>query len=128
MNETPPVQRERTSLLLPILLGLAALLTVVLLIAGFVWLKSRKLPAHTAEATPLAAVGEATVPEPPALRPTNVVNIRLGEDESGHGLILVKERDGHSEIESIDGVSARVVRLAAERKEQYLYFRIDDAF
>ena len=136
MNETPPVQRQRTSVLLSVLVGVAVLLTVALPTVGFLWLKSEQPVAQAAhvaaavEATPPAIVAETppTVPEPPVLPAADAVSIRLGEDESGHGLTLVKERDGHTEIESIDGVAARVMRLAGGRTEQYFYFRIDDAF
>lgn len=115
------------------LLGVAAFLAVTLCLSGFLLLKSRKPVADAAVVSappPPMIVAEAppAVPEPPVLVSTNVVTIRLGEDESGDGLTLVKERDGHTDIESIDGVAARVVRLAEGRKEQYFYFRIDDAF
>ncbi len=129
MNEPPLLPRERRPLLRLILPGAAVLLMVLLLGALFRFLNSRRNAANGPVAPPAVAEPGPRFSEPQELAPTNVVTIRLGEDESGRGLVLIdRERDGRTTIESIDGVMARVLRLEEGRSEQYVYFRIDRAF
>lgn len=103
---------------------------MVLLLGTLFWfLNSHRNAANGPVTPPVVAEPGPGFSELQELAPTNVVTIRLGEDESGRELVLIdRERDGRTAIEAIDGVLARVLRLADDRSEQYVYFRIDRAF
>jgi hypothetical protein len=122
VNETSPVESPRRNVLLLVLVGIAAVLTVLL---GIVLLFIAKSPRHFAN-TP-AAKGENMVNLHDFSR-TNAISIQLGGDESGAGLTHVLPKDGQTTIESIDGVTARAVHLEPGRTEQYFYFQIDPTF
>lgn len=127
MNETPPVQSSHRSVLLLGLVGVAVVLTVIL---GLIFLLMVKSPKPGVNAPDVAShvTTDQTISNLQDFSFTNVISIRLGDDESGSGLTLVEPRDGQTAIESIDGVSARAVHLEPGRTEQYFYFQIDPTF
>lgn len=129
MNEGPPVQNRSLSVLLLVLIGIAVAFLIIL---SIVFLQMRKPAGHEVNATlpapPSGKTAAREISNAQDLSPTNAVTIQLGDDESSQGLTLVKERDGHTDVESINGVSARVARLSGTKTELYFYFRIDPAF
>jgi len=60
---------------------------------------------------------------------SNSVSILLGDDEQAHGLKHISnQRDGATKVESMNGVSARVLREREGGGLLYFYFQIDPAF
>lgn len=110
-------------MLLLVLVGIAALLTVVLGIVLLLLAKSPKRFANTSATTAQATGGRTR-----EFSLTNVISIQLGDEESGAGLTHLQPKDGQTTIETIDGVTARAVHLEPGRTEQYFYFQIDPTF
>ncbi|HEY0550038.1 MAG TPA: hypothetical protein VGF13_10590, partial [Verrucomicrobiae bacterium] len=109
MNETSPVESPRRNVLLLVLIGIAALLTVVLGIVLLLLVNPFKRLANTPVTKGRNAANLQDFSR------TNMISIRLGDDESGAGLTHVQPKDGQTTVESIDGVTARAVHLEPGR-------------
>src|SRR5262245_11143432 len=60
---------------------------------------------------------------------SNSVNIVLGENEVEQGLRhLDSQSDGLTQVETVNGVSARVLRRAENREMVYFYFQVHPSF
>lgn len=103
-------------------------LTALAVIAAVVvfHLRSRPQSAPVVFTPPAEGRVEAS---PEQFNGTNSVFIRLGEEESGHGLKLIEsQNDGRTEIEDLNGVTTRVGRLVEGRTTVYFYFQIHPSF
>src|SRR5215213_6774356 len=106
MHETSRPERERTRVLLWVLLGVAAVLMVVLVLAVALFLNLRHRAPRNVVTDPVASETAQTVADEGDFSSTNSVSIELAADAAEHGLTLVHEKDGRSEVESIEGVTA----------------------
>jgi hypothetical protein len=92
------------------------------------WKKQTIAAMPIAVAAPLAADVQK-VAEGEDYSVSNSVTIVLGDNEERHGLKhIADQKDGQTEVESIEGVSARVLRLTGTRTLLNFYFQIDPAF
>jgi len=145
MDDSPPRRRDTPQIILWVLLGGAASLAVLIggaIFAYMMWRSSsaQVRPQKVSVAPPVAEAPEV-IPaniksNPPVIvaqdgdfSSTNSVTSLLGEDEAGHGLAHIDNRkDGPTTIETINGVPARVARLADNRTELFFYFQINPTF
>jgi hypothetical protein len=129
MENTGSSESKRTPVLLFVLLGIAAALMFVLGVGLFLYLKSDRRMASVLLTPPEATDAGQEGAGIQDFSQTNTVTILLGESEAGHGLVHLGTRsDGQTAIESIDGVSARVLRRPDNRPQAFFYFRIDPTF
>jgi hypothetical protein len=129
MDESRETQPPRSSILLFVLVGAAAFLTLILSVFLFYLLKARKnVPDQVPQVTQSAAPAREIISQTESPTPGDGITIRLGEDESGQGLKLIDQKDGSTTIESIHGLAARVLRLTGTRTTLNFYFQIDSAF
>lgn len=96
-------------------------------------MNTNRCPVTTKSALILAALLWIAAPVPGATvedySRSNSVTVALGGDERGHGLKHVSNPgDGITAIESVDGVAARVGRLARGRSSMTFCFQINPAF
>ena len=130
MERLPPGEPgHRSPILLYVLVGAAAFLTLFLSVFLFFLLKARKdVPDQVPQVTQSAAPAKEIISQTESPMPGDGITIRLGEDESGQGLKLIDQKDGSTTIESIHGLSVRVLRLTGTRTTLNFYFQIDSAF
>jgi hypothetical protein len=130
MDEPRETQPPRSSILLFVLVGAAAFLTLILSVFLFYLLKARKnVPDQVPQVTQSAAPARELISQTESPTPGDGITIRLGEDEVGRGLKHIDDqKDGSTTNESINGLAARVLRLTGTRTALNFYFRIDSAF
>ena len=125
MNEPRETQTPRSPILLYVLVGAAGFLTLILSVF-LVYLLKARVPDQVPQVTQSAAPAREIISQTESPAPGD--GIRLGEDEAGRGLKLIDQKDGSTTNESINGLSARVLRLTGTRTTLNFYFRIDSTF